>query len=715
MRNNGPVTNREVNYPDGVCLVSRTDAKGRITFANDDFVTVSGFTRDELIGQPHNLVRHPDMPKEAFADLWASIKDGRTWGGLVKNRSKNGDHYWVRANVTPIKESGQITGFISIRTKPTRDDVAAAEALYADLRNGTAKNKELKQGLVQDTGWSARFGRYTAKLSTRIMAAFSAVILMILVLGGVGMIGQSALLGERQHIYNNHILPLQHLKVISDAYAVQVVDAAHKVRNGNFTWSEGRDSVRSAVDAIERGWDAYYASVEAEDEGMRIAELPDLVTAADGAVETLNDVLGAEDAAALESFIGGRLYQDIDPLTEEISNMARRELDYIARSVVESEAQFNTTIWIDVAAITICLMVSILFGRLIYRSAILPLRRLEDELERISVGDTSGKRYVPSAREFRSIARAINSTRISLIYSNQERKERQQEAARNRAEALNGMAEQVESEAGTAVAEIGERTGGMAQAAESMAAGANTVSDNAQSVAQAAEEALISAQTVASAGEELAASIREISSQVAQSSELTRDAVEIGHKTSGSIDSLSSEVAQVGEIVELIRTIAAQTNLLALNATIESARAGEAGKGFAVVASEVKNLANQTAQSTERISQQIESINQATAVAVESVNSMSGAVTQIEEISSAIAAAVEEQATATEEIAQGITRTSTAAHEVADKISEVSQEASATGERALAVIQSTQEVTSSVESLRDTLVDVVGTARKTAA
>ena len=715
MRNNGPVTNREVDYPDGVCLVSRTDAKGRLTFANDDFVSISGFTREELIGQPHNLVRHPDMPKEAFADLWDTIKNGRPWGGLVKNRAKNGDHYWVRANVTPIREEGQVTGFISIRTKPSRDDVAAAETLYAEIRNGTAKNKELTQGIVQDTGLLARFGRFSDQISTRIVAAFSVVVLMILALGLVGIAGQSALLDEQTHIYDHHIIPVQELKLISDAYAVEVVDAAHKVRNGNITWAQGREFVEHAVGTIEQSWANYWAAVEAEDEGMRMPELPDLVSVADGAVQALQEIMETEDAAALESFILDRLYQEIDPLTAEIGAMGQRELDYMGDSLVESEAQFRTTVWVDIGVIIACLIISVFFGRVLFRSVIIPLTRLEEELDRISVGDTSGKRYIPSAREYRSIARAINTTRVSLIYGTQERKERQKEAARNRADALNGMASQVESEAGTAVSQIGERAGSMAQAAQSMADGASTVSANSQSVAAAAEEALVSAQTVASAGEELAASIREISSQVAQASDLTRSAVDIGQKTSGSIDSLSSEVAQVGEIVELIRTIAAQTNLLALNATIESARAGEAGKGFAVVASEVKNLANQTAQSTERISQQIESINQATAVAVDSVNSMSGAVTQIEEISSAIAAAVEEQATATEEIARGITQTSTAAHEVAEKIAEVSQEATTTGNQATAVIESTHEVTTSVESLRDTLVDVVGTARNAAA
>ena len=101
MRVNEPITAHEVEVPEGEPLVSRTDRGGTIVFANHVFVEMSGFTEQELIGSPHNIVRHPLMPQEAFANLWATIKAGRPWDGLVKNRAKTGDFYWVQANVTP--------------------------------------------------------------------------------------------------------------------------------------------------------------------------------------------------------------------------------------------------------------------------------------------------------------------------------------------------------------------------------------------------------------------------------------------------------------------------------------------------------------------------------------------------------------------------------------------------------------------------------------
>ncbi|MBO8084949.1 MAG: methyl-accepting chemotaxis protein [Marichromatium sp.] len=133
MKKNYPVTQQEVSFPDDTNILSTTDLKGAITYVNDRFVDISGFTEDELIGRNHNMVRHPDMPPAAFADLWKTLKSGRPWMGLIKNRCKNGDHYWVSAYVTPITHDGTVTEYQSVRTKPSRARVEQAERFYAEL------------------------------------------------------------------------------------------------------------------------------------------------------------------------------------------------------------------------------------------------------------------------------------------------------------------------------------------------------------------------------------------------------------------------------------------------------------------------------------------------------------------------------------------------------------------------------------------------------
>jgi aerotaxis receptor len=147
MRVNMPVTNEERVFGEEEGLISRTDTKGRITFVNDAFERISGFSREELIGQPHNLLRHPDIPEEAFADLWDTLKKGEPWTAVIKNRCKNGDFYWVEANVTPLRDGDQIIGYISIRNKPARDAIAAAERLYREMKAGTCQYT-VKEGKV---------------------------------------------------------------------------------------------------------------------------------------------------------------------------------------------------------------------------------------------------------------------------------------------------------------------------------------------------------------------------------------------------------------------------------------------------------------------------------------------------------------------------------------------------------------------------------------
>ena len=153
MRINLPVTQQEYDFPDGRTLLSTTDTKGRITYANAAFVRTSGFSADELTGQAHNIVRHPDMPVQAYADMWRSLKAGQAWTAVVKNRRMNGDHYWVRANVAPMRRNGQLVGYISVRTKPTRAAIDGAQRLYQRVREGQARGLAFHCGLVVRTGW----------------------------------------------------------------------------------------------------------------------------------------------------------------------------------------------------------------------------------------------------------------------------------------------------------------------------------------------------------------------------------------------------------------------------------------------------------------------------------------------------------------------------------------------------------------------------------
>ncbi|MFH7928459.1 methyl-accepting chemotaxis protein [Enterobacter roggenkampii] len=186
------VTQNEYPLDDDTTLMSTTDLHSYITHANDTFVQVSGYQLDELTGQPHNMVRHPDMPKAAFADMWYTLQQGEPWSGIVKNRRKNGDHYWVRANAVPMVRRGQVTGYMSIRTKATAEEIAAVEPLYRALNDGRCK-KRIHKGLVVGKGWLGKLPSMPLRWRVRsVMAGLFAVLAATLAATSAGWLPLAA-------------------------------------------------------------------------------------------------------------------------------------------------------------------------------------------------------------------------------------------------------------------------------------------------------------------------------------------------------------------------------------------------------------------------------------------------------------------------------------------------------------------------------------------
>ncbi|MCE1250999.1 MAG: methyl-accepting chemotaxis protein [Comamonadaceae bacterium] len=183
MRVNLPVSEREYPFPKGQTLVSTTDLQGRILYCNPCFIEVSGYLREELLGQPHNIVRHPDMPEAAYHDLWETVKSGQPWSAPVKNRRKDGDFYWVMANVTPLMEGGQPAGYMSVRTEATRAQIEAAERTFNILRGEQAAGQpvhRLQAGrLVSRSPW----GRVRETLRLGMFARLLLVSFAVLAVG----------------------------------------------------------------------------------------------------------------------------------------------------------------------------------------------------------------------------------------------------------------------------------------------------------------------------------------------------------------------------------------------------------------------------------------------------------------------------------------------------------------------------------------------------
>jgi len=244
MRVNTPITQNEYVLNEGMTIVSTTDLQGNINYANQYFIEVSGFSEMELLGAPQNILRHPDMPAEAFADLWVTIKNGMPWTGMVKNRCKNGDFYWVLANITPVIENGRPIGYMSVRTKPTREQINEAAALYKGFKEGNTANLAIRNGRIVRQGWAARLAEWR-KLSLPQDIALHCVLfgLILIILGcavwnidsetstatrswlsGAAAVGVALALYFWSHLHNSLAAPL------NDAITV-----ARKMAGGDLT------------------------------------------------------------------------------------------------------------------------------------------------------------------------------------------------------------------------------------------------------------------------------------------------------------------------------------------------------------------------------------------------------------------------------------------------------------------------------------------------
>jgi methyl-accepting chemotaxis protein len=366
------------------------------------------------------------------------------------------------------------------------------------------------------------------------------------------------------------------------------------------------------------------------------------------------------------------------------------------------------------AGTTAGLFIAALMAFVVGRGLTRPLASLCDAMDRLATGDVAVEvPYVERRNEIGRLAHGLESFKRNLVEAEQLRADQvtqQRSAEAEKRTALISMADTIEVETEGALRHIHQRTMALRGTADAMTTSAAHTGTAAGTAANAAASALANAQTVASAAEQLSASIREIGSQVNQSSVVVSRAVTAGSETRETIEALNREVEQIGAVADMIGEIAARTNLLALNATIEAARAGDAGKGFAVVAGEVKQLAAQTARSTQEIGQHINQIRIATGASVAAVARIGQTISEISTIANSIATAVEHQGAATAEIARNVTETASAANAMTRHTVEVSAEAEETGRHAGEVRENASGLNDAVEELRHSVIRVVRTS-----
>ena len=654
MKNNGPVTQREIDYPESAVFVSRTDLKGVMTDANASFIEVSGFGRDELLGRSHNIARHPDMPAWAFADLWATVKSGHVWRGIVKNRAKNGDHYWVRATVSPIVRHGQVEGYLYFRKKPTRQEVAEAEALYRKYPGEAPPPKRWSL-----KGWFA--GR---TLQTKMQVIVQPVLFVLLT--GSTLITYHQI---RTNIFDDAISK-------GEAVAMQVIDGANMLM---VTGSIGdKDNRKLLVKKIVEGQHLTSLKlVRTEQVVKQYGEgLPE---------ERLTDPL--VKSTIQESVTAGKSVPNISYQTINGQHLLRVITPYIESHdfhgtdcllchqvelgssngasdlTLDLSAEFNrlNIIVLTLAAGQIVLQVLfyLVFGMVSRRFIARPLREVEDHLEEIVAGDFSRMAPIDGRDEVGELLGKIQSTKILMG------------ATIDRIIAMS--------------ANISDSTRQLGQSAHSAAKVSHAQADSSQSAAASVEEISVSidstAENARQVGKTSAQSLIEAKEGMTTVHQVVTDMMEISKEVvqaSVSVKRLGDNAMEITQIVGSIKEIADQTNLLALNAAIEAARAGEQGRGFAVVADEVRKLAGQSAQSAAKIGEVSSRIEAGTQEATGMIDQAVEKVRHGEKLATNAGQAIDKIAKGTEtmesgikEIVAAVQEQSAASQEVAKRIEQI--------------------------------------------
>lgn len=358
MKVNLPVTGVEFPYPRGKVLVSKTDLKGIITYANDAFIEVSGFTKEELYGKNHNVVRHPDMPPAAFEDLWGTVKDGRPWRGLVKNRRKNGDFYWVDATVVPVRKNNQFAGYMSVRREPSREQVEQADVSYRRIRENKTKLKRRKvYDLIYQMSFLTRYGIFTALMVLIAAGAAGAGVAGAPGLAGA-LVALSLLTGAGSLVFMRYSLcrPLHQARAYFDQIAQgnlnNDIDVTGKDMAGRilaslaYTQAHLRvivDEISVAADVLKKGSESLEAEVarvvsHSDEQQDRVAQVSaameevsvsvtEVATSAGGAADSAKSTLtivqegNAQMACSMESV--SRVVTTVESSSTTINNLSQ--------------------------------------------------------------------------------------------------------------------------------------------------------------------------------------------------------------------------------------------------------------------------------------------------------------------------------------------------------------------------------------------------------
>jgi len=661
---------------DMTSIVSESDLKGDILTINEKFIEISKYSRDELIGQPHNTTRHPDMPKEVFKDLWSTIGRGKPFRGIIKNRAKDGAPYYVDAVIAPVMgDNGKPKKYLGVRY-----DITAAEI-----------ERQNAKGILNAI--DSTFAYIEFDIDGKVTSA-NEHFLHTMGYRIDEIVGKH----HRTFVEPSFSSSSAYSKFWGDLNAGESNSGIYKriCKNGEEVWLQSvyapvKDEIGRVVKFIKIATDVTkdkLANADFEGQLAAVGKSQAVIEFnLDGTIIKANDNFLKTLGYSFDEIKGRHHSMFIEE--EEQRRPAYRELwEKLNRGEFQTgeyrrvgkggreifiQASYNPILDLNGKPFKVVKFATDLTARVASRNEM--RKKVDYILELASQGDLTQNISAEGDDAISQICRGLSEFFSDL------RKTISSMACN--ASALAGASEELSS------------------VSCEMSSNAEETSSQANVVSAASEQVNHNVQTVATGVEELNSAIREIALNATEAAKVSRQAVLIAGETNATIAKLGESSCEIGKVVKVITSIAEQTNLLALNATIEAARAGEAGKGFAVVANEVKELAKETAKATEDISQKIETIQTDTRGAIQAIRQISDVINQINDISNTIASAVEEQTATANEMGRNVSQAAAGAGDIARNVASVATAAESTTQGACNTQQAAAELARMAAELQE--------------